>query len=301
MANIVALHAEIKRLVGKDAQAQRVAHGFTFTEGPVWDVRRGRLLFSDVPGNTVYQWTPEKGHTVFRRPSANANGNTFDLTGRLVSCEHAGRRVSRENRDGEFETVAGRYEGKLLNSPNDVICASNGDIIFTDPPYGLRRADGSFAEGEIGFNGVFRVSDSGKMTLLADDFIRPNGLLLNAEESQLFIADTEKQHLRVFDIAHDGTLENDRVFAQVKHAGIESRPDGMKMDVEGNIYVAANTLEGLWVFNPEGTLLGMIGVGEEPANLAWGGEDWKTLFITARTSVYRLSMRVAGMPVGVAE
>jgi gluconolactonase len=194
--------------------------------------------------------------------------------------------------------VVDTFEGKRFNSPNDVICASNGDIIFTDPPYGLRRPDGSFAPGELGFNGVFRVTDGGELTLLADDFIRPNGLLLNADESQLFVDDTDKQHIRVFDIASGGTLKNGRVFAELKYKDVDARPDGMKMDTEGNIYVAANTPEGVWVFSPDGALLGLIAIGEEPSNVAWGGEKWRTLFVTARSSVYMLDMNVTGMPVG---
>ena len=300
MATSIALHPESRKLVGGEPEAQRIATGFTFTEGPVWDYRHERLLFSDIPGNTVYAWTAEKGHAVFRSPSEHTNGNTIDLQGRVVSCEHTGRQVVRTSPDGSLETAVSNFNGNRLNSPNDVICTSTGDLIFTDPPYGLKQPDGSFAAGELGFNGVFRLSAGGEMTLLVDDFSRPNGLLLNAGESRLFVDDTEHQHVRVFDTAADGTLENGRVFAELKHSDIAARPDGMKMDVEGNIYVAGNTPEGLWVFNPEGTLIGLIGVGEGPANLAWGGDDWRTLFITARTSVYRLTMRVAGMPVGMA-
>ena len=301
MANLIALHPEIRKLVEDDPQAQRIATGFTFTEGPVWDYRNKRLLFSDIPGNTVYAWTEGGGHTVFRRPSGNTNGNTVDLEGRLVSCEHTGRRVVRTHPNGSLEIAASHFEGNRLNSPNDVICTSSGDLIFTDPPYGLKQQDGSFAAGELGYNGVFRVAVNGETSLLIDDFSRPNGLLLDAEESRLFVDDTEHQHVRVFDLAAGGGLENGRVFAELTHGDISARPDGMKMDVEGNIYVAGNTLEGLWVFNPEGTLIGLISVGEGPANLAWGGEDWSTLFVTANTSVYRLPMRVAGMPVGNAQ
>ena len=301
MIDVIKLSAEIERLVDNNNDVERIAGGLAFTEGPVWDVRNGRLLFSDIPANTVYEWTSSKGHAVFRRPSGNANGNTFDQEGRLVSCEHSGRRVSRLTPEGTFETIAASFNNKLLNSPNDVIMNSKGDVLFTDPPYGLRRPDGSFAEGELGFNGVFRVNSHGETALLADDFVRPNGLVLNAGETKLFVNDTEKHHVRIFDLAADGALKNGRVFAELKHKEIVGRPDGMKMDVEGNLYVAGSTLEGIWVFNPEGSLLGMIGVGEEPSNLAWGGNEWRTLFVTARTSVYRLPMRVAGMPGGLSE
>ncbi|MBI3330145.1 MAG: SMP-30/gluconolactonase/LRE family protein [Nitrospinae bacterium] len=175
-----------------------------------------------------------------------------------------------------------------------------GDIYFTDPPYGLRQPDGSFVGQELDCYGVYRCSPAdGRLTLLIDDFVRPNGLVLNAAETQLFICDTERHHVRVFDMGADGTLRNGRVFVELTHADLVGRPDGMKMDVEGNLYVAGSTPEGLWVFNPEGRLIGLIGVPEGPANLAWGGVDWKTLFVTARTSVYRIPMKVAGMPVAL--
>lgn len=299
MSTITQLHPDLRKLIGPNPQAQRIASGFSFTEGPVWDYRHKRLFFSDIPGDTVYVWTEGSGHSVFRQPSGQTNGNTIDRKGRLVSCEHAGRRVSRVSPDGSTLAVADRFEGKRLNSPNDIICASNGDLIFTDPPYGLRQADGTFAPGELGFNGVFRVSTDGHVRLLANDFSRPNGLLLDADESHLYVDDTERQHVRVFDVAPDGTIGNGRVFVELKHGGIASRPDGMKMDVEGNLYVAGNTPEGLWVFRPDGVLIGLIGLDEGPANLAWGGDDWKTLFITAKTSVYRLTMGISGMPVGI--
>ena len=301
MANLIELHPEIRNLVGNEPEAQRIATGFAFTEGPVWDYRHKRLLFSDIPGDTVYAWTPDNGHAIFRSPSGHTNGNTIDRQGRIISCEHSGRQVVRMSPDGSLEVAVSRFNGRRLNSPNDVICTSTGDLIFTDPPYGLRQPDGSFSGGELDFNGVFRLAADGRLMLLIDDFTRPNGLLLNAEERQLYVDDTEHRHVRVFDVDAEGTLENGRVFAQLKHGEIESLPDGMKMDVEGNIYIAGNTVEGLWVFNPEGTLVGLISVGEEPANLCWGGEDWRTLFITARTSVYRLPMRVAGMPGVVAQ
>lgn len=299
MVDTIELHTELRRLLGRDPTVKKIATGFSFTEGPVWDCRMSRLIFSDIPGNTVFQWTEARGHTVLRKPSDHTNGNTLDAEGRLLSCEHSRRRVSRTDHDGRIETVSSHFKGKRFNSPNDVVCSSRGEIYFTDPPYGLRQPDGSFADQEIEFCGVYRFSEHGGVTLLGKDFTRPNGIVLNNDETQLFVDDTDRHHVRFFDLAGDGTLQNDRIFAKLEYNDIRGKADGMKMDEKGNIYVAGNTLEGIWVFDPEGTLLGLIGVGEGPANLAWGGTDWKTLFITAKTSVYRLPMGVAGQPVGI--
>jgi sugar lactone lactonase YvrE len=198
------------------------------------------------------------------------------------------------------ETLASHYDGKRLNSPNDVICASNGDVYFSDPPYGLRQPDGSFKGQELPYCGVFRWSAADEqLTLLIDDFERPNGLALNAQETELYICDTEHHHVRVFDRSADGSLRHGRVCVQLIHGDVLGRADGMKLDVEGNLYVAGNTPEGIWVFNPGGKLIGFISVGELAANLAWGGDDWRTLYITARTSVDRVPMKVAGQPMVV--
>jgi len=295
---ITVLDPALERLIDLGAQAEKIVSGLQFTEGPVWHSREKHLVFSDIPASTIYRWSEEKGLAVLRTPSGKANGNTYDRRGRLITCEHEGRRVSRTLADGTVETLAGHYQGKTLNSPNDVICSSRGEIYFTDPPYGLRRPDGTFGEGEIGFNGVYRRSPQDEsLTLLIDDFVRPNGLLLNAEETRLFINDTDLLHVRVFDIAADGTLQNGRVFAELKHGDREGRPDGMKLDVEGNLYVAGGVTGEVWVFNPEGKPLGFIKFDEGPANLAWGGDDWKTMYVTARTSVFRIDLKVSGMPV----
>jgi gluconolactonase len=235
---------------------------------------------------------------VYRKPSAVANGNTWDRLGNLVSCEHTGRRLSRTNADGSVETVVGYYKGGRLNSPNDVICLADGDLVFTDPPYGLRRAEGSFGPQEVPFNGVYRVgADGSDLRVLVDDFVRPNGLVLSDDGSRLYIADTDRHHVRVFDVASDGSLSNGREFCDVRHGESIGRPDGMKLDSRGNLYIAANTVEGIWVFDPSGALLGFIGLPETPANLAWGGDDWQTMFVTASTSVFRLRTKVPGQPV----
>jgi sugar lactone lactonase YvrE len=301
---IVSRDSRFGDLVDPNATVEKIATGFQFTEGPVWHSRNRNLTFSDVRAGIMYRWTQQGGNAVFRQPSAGGNGNTYDTAGRLLTCEHAGRRVSRTATDGTIQTVVGEYQGKPLNSPNDVITTPDGDIIFTDPPYGLRQPDGSIVGQEIPFNGVFRVSArTGELSLLVDDFERPNGLVLRADGRQLLIADTAREHVRAFDIAENGSLTNDRVF--VNHfegrtgSGSAARPDGMKLDSQGNLYIAANTMEGVWVFDSAGRPLGEIGLPETPANLAWGGDDWQTLFVTATTSVYRIQMKVAGQPVPI--
>jgi gluconolactonase len=298
MAQIQVLDASFERLIDPQTEIENIATGFTFAEGPVWHSRDRRLIFSDIPNDTLYGWTASSGHEVFRKPSGQGNGNTFDRQGRLLTCEQANRRVSRTSYDGTVETLASHFEGKRLNSPNDVICASNGDVYFTDPPYGLRQPDGSFKGQELPYCGVFRWSaTSGRLTLLIDDFERPNGLAFNAQETQLYICDTEHHHVRLFDLGLDGTLRHGRICAELIHGDVLGRADGLKLDIEGHLYIAGNTQEGVWVFNPDGRLIGFIGVGELAANLAWGGDDWRTLYITARTSVYRVPMNIAGRPV----
>ena len=281
------------------ASAERIATGFRFTEGPVWHARERTLSFSDIHGDTLYRWTEKDGVSALRRPSSHANGNTYDREGRLVTCEHATRRVTRTGPDGKVETLASHYDGKRLNSPNDIVCAANGDLFFTDPPYGLRQPDGSFVGEELPFRGVYRLSKSNSLTVLVDDFDLPNGLALSADEKRLFVADTARAHVRVFDIAADGSLRNGREFARLRHDEHVGRTDGIKLDQRGNLYVAAHAPKAVWVFDPQGELAGFIDIGEPPANLAWGGDDWRTLFVTATTSVYRVRMEIAGLPVFV--
>ena len=290
------LDPRLNELVAPDAEPERIATGYVFTEGPVWHMRDQALIFSDVYGDAMYRWTQGRVE-VLRAPSANANGNTLNLNGELVTCEQGGRRVSLTRADGSIEALVSHYQGKRLNSPNDVICTDKGDLIFTDPPYGLRQPDGSFLPGDLGFCGVYRVSPSGELTLLVDDFERPNGLVLTDDESRPFIADTQHHHVRVFDLDESGALKNGRVFVTLTYRETQGLPDGMKLDSRGNLYIAGNTEDGVWVFSPDGDLLGFIPVGETPANLAWGGPDWSTLFVTARTSVYRVPMLVRGQPV----
>ncbi len=281
-------------LIDADAQLEQLGTGCEFTEGPVWHAEGKFLLFSDIPANKMKKWTAEEGITNFRVPSGKSNGLTYDKQGRLVTAEHANRRVSRTEADGTVVTIASHYEGKRLNSPNDVIVKSDGSIYFSDPPYGLTADYGVEGEQDLDFQGVYRLSPDGQtVTLLVDDFDRPNGLCFSLDESILYINDTERMHIRVFDVQSDGTIANGRIFAEEE--GEDGVPDGMKIDVHGNVYLTGPG--GIWIFDPSGEHLGVLQTPERAANLGWGGDDWSTLFITASTSLYSIQCKVSGIPV----
>ena len=277
---------KLKSLVSS-GDPERLATGFQFTEGPIW-MPDGYLLFSDIPADRIFKWSSAGGLEVWREPSGNSNGLTIDLEGRLVACEHGNRRVSRTEPDGTVTAVAEHYEGKRLNSPNDVVVKSDGTIYFTDPPYGIQPE-----EREQACNGVYRILPDGTLELLADDFDRPNGLAFSPDESVLYIDDSPRRHVRAFDVQSDGTLRGSRIIADMDHPQPGS-PDGMKIDRDGHLYVTGPT--GIWVFEPDGLLLGVIVPPERPANCAWGDEDRKSLYITARTSLYRIRVTVPGLP-----
>lgn len=286
--------SRLLELVDETAPVARLATGCRFTEGPLWNVIGNFLLFSDIPENKIRKWDATSGMTVFREPSGRSNGLTYDKGGHLIACEHANRRVSRTTADGDVLTIASHYQGKRLNSPNDLVVKSDGSIYFTDPPYGLRAASGPESKKELDFQGVYRLSPNAEtLTLLVDDFDRPNGLCFSPDETILYINDTTRMHIRAFDVQPDGTLANDRIFAEEQ--GDNGKPDGMKVDRQGNVYVTGPN--GIWVFAPDGTHLGVIRVPERTANLAWGGEAWKSLFITASTSIYRVECKIAGIAV----
>ena len=279
-------------LIPSDAVPERVAGGFGFTEGPVW--RGDHLLFSDIRRNRTVRWRqlPEGPEvTTFRTDVGKGNGLTLDLSGRLLTCEGDSRRVSVTDSNGERHTLVDRYRGKRLNGPNDVIVGSTGDVYFTDPAWALPdRTVGK----ELTFNGVFKLSTDTSLTVVADDFDRPNGLAFSPDESTLYIDDSGRQHIRAFEVRDDGTLANGRLFLDMDsiEPGV---PDGMKVDRLGNVYCTGPG--GLWVISPSGEVLGRIIPPEIPANVAWGGEGWSDLFMTARTSVYRLRTLAAGIPV----
>jgi gluconolactonase len=283
-----------RRYVSEKAAMEHLATGFRFTEGPVWLRGEKCLLFSDIPSNRIvrYQMEEDGPHiATHRHPSGNANGNTLDRQGRLVSCEHSGRRVSRTEADGRVAPVASYYNDRRLNSPNDLVVRSDGAVYFTDPPYGLKN----YTEGkELAFNGVYRVAPDGTIALLAEDFERPNGLAFSPDESILYVDDSAHRHIRAFDVRADGTLTNGRLFLDMQHEDRGS-PDGMKVDVEGNVWCTGPGA--IWLIAPDGRALGRIVCPEQPANLAWGDDDWRSLYITARTSLYRLRVEVQGIRV----
>ena len=281
-------------LIDAEVVVEQIATGCQFTEGPLWHATEHFLLFSDIPANKMRKWDADSGMTVFREPSGKSNGLTYDKGGHLIACEHANRRVSRTTADGQVLTIVSHYQGKRLNSPNDVVVKSDGSLYFTDPPYGLSAAYGVESEKELDFQGVYRLSPNGDtLTLLVDDFDRPNGICFSPDESILYINDTERMHVRAFDVQPDGTIANGRVFGEEE--GDTGKPDGMKADIHGNVYLTGP--DGIWVFAPDGTHLGIILVPERSANLAWGGDDWKSLFITASTSVYRVECKASGVAV----
>lgn len=275
----------------------RLATGFTFTEGPVW--RGDDLLFSDIPNSRTIRYRPlPEGPelTTFRTPTNNANGLTLDRQGTVLACEHSGRRVAKVDATGAATTLVDNFQGKKLNSPNDVVVRSDGAVFFTDPPYGL---PGHTVGKELAFNGVYCYTPDGELKLLVDDFERPNGLAFAPNERRLYIDDSARFHIRAFDVAADGSLSNGRIWAELKPtAGERGVPDGMKVDRLGNVYCTGPG--GVWIFDPNGRLLGRIHMPEVTANLAWGDADWQTLYLTASTSLYRLRLLVSGIPVGLA-
>ena len=253
----------------------------------------GFLLFSDIRANRICKWLPDGTVETWRQPSGNANGLTLDRRDRLLVCEQGNRLVSRIEADGTRTPLAEQYDGKLLNSPNDIVCRSDGTIYFTDPPYGIIPGESSSYSKlkEQPCNGVYRISHDGVVARVADDFDRPNGLAFSPDESVLYVNDTPRSQVRAFDVHTDGSLTHSRVLADMDHPQPGS-PDGMKVDEEGHLYVAGAT--GIWVFEPDGRWLGVINTPERPTNCAWGDDDRKSLYITARTSLFRIRGRVRG-------
>lgn len=280
-------------VVGAEVAYERLADGFLFTEGPLWDPRDGSLLFSDIPGDAIMQWRPG-GTRVFRAPSNMSNGLTWDLEGRVLCCEHASSRVTRLEPDGRVTVVASEYRGAELNSPNDIVVKSDGGIYFTDPTYGRNEYYGVPRAPQLGFRGVYRVAPDGtRLALLADDFVQPNGLCFSADERRLFVNDTERMHIRVFDVLDDGTLGTGRVWAELSGDGAGA-PDGMKIDSAENLYCCGPG--GIHVFDAAARCLGVIRVPANAANFTWGDDDLRSLFITATDALFRIRVKVAGRP-----
>jgi len=287
-------------LVADNAPLERVAGGFAFTEGPVW--RANYLLFSDIPNKRIARWRRlAEGPELTTYATGMSNGLTLDRRGQVLAAEHDGRRVTRVADDGTRTVLAERFEGKRLNSPNDIVVRSDGSIYFTDPPYGVEPGvrGGSRPAGwwtkpipgkEQSSNGVYRLASDGTLHLVADDFTLPNGLAFSPDESLLYIDDSAQKHIRAFNVRPDGALADSRILLDMasEDPGV---PDGLKVDLAGNVFCTGPG--GVWVCRADGALLGRIVLPELPANLAWG-EDGSALFSTARTSVYRLETRTRG-------
>lgn len=287
------------QLIAADATFESIVTGFDFTEGPIWHPNERALIFSDIMGNSLYRWSATGGLKKIRRNSYMANGNAFDHQGHVITCEHATSRVTRSdltrcdpNTNEGLEVLATHYQGKEFNSPNDVVVKRDGMIYFTDPAAGRSPVYGIPREPELPFAGVYRLDPTTKaVTLLVDDFALPNGLCFSLDERQLFVNDTMRNHIRVFDLQADGTLTNGRLWAETLGAGV-GVPDGMKVDQAGNIYSCGPG--GVHLFDPAGNALGVIHTPEPAANFVFGDEDLCSLYITASTSLYRIRVKTAG-------
>ena len=284
----------LERLIDLHQEIEELARGFGGergpAEGPVWWQEDGCLVFSDIGHNRRMKWSPGAGVTLVQEPTNEANGLTRDRQGRLVACEHFARRVTRQDPDGSITVVANNYHGRRLNRPNDVVVKSDGSIYFTDP--GLGRI-----ESELDFCGVYCVSpDLGSIHVLVRDFVVPNGLAFSPDERLLYVNDSRRGHIRAFDVEPTGllALATDRVFATLQgdRVGV---PDGMKVDVEGNVYCTGPG--GIWIFDPHGTHLGTIATGAQTTNVAWGDADWSTLYFTTWSTLGRIRTKIPGIPV----
>jgi gluconolactonase len=280
-------------LVSSDAELECLATGFNFIEGPVWSPVGECLVFSDVKGNARYRWNAD-GVEQIAAPTHHGNGMTLDALGRLIVCEHDTSCVARMDANGSGygrEVIADQYDGHELNSPNDVVVHSDGSVFFTDPPYGRLPAVGIEREQDLDFQGVFRATATG-LELVAGDFDRPNGLCFCPDESLLYVNDTARGHIRVFDVLADGgSFGSGRVFAE-GISGDTGAVDGMKCDERGNVWVTGPG--GVWVLDPRGIVLGVVLTPERVGNFHWGGPDWSWLFLAASTSLYRLPAGVSG-------
>jgi gluconolactonase len=301
--------ARFDQLAPPGARLEKLAGGFQWLEGPVWSREGGCLLFSDIPANTVYRWKEGEGVSVFLRPSGytgaepfagpepGSNALAFDREGRLVLAEHGDRRIGRLERDGSKTTLAGRYQGKRLNSPNDLVFRSNGDLYFTDPPYGLPTQSDDDPAKELDFNGVFRLTAQGELILLTRELHRPNGIAFSPDEKTLYVAQSfeERAIWMAYPVLGDGNIGPGRVFFDAtpwaREKDKEGLPDGLKADRDGNLF--ATGPGGIHVFTPEGDHLGAIRTGVKTANCAWG-DDGSTLYITASEALYRIRLRTRG-------
>jgi gluconolactonase len=289
-----ALDVAFGKCISGSARVEKLYEGCRWAEGPAWFAAGRYLVWSDIPNDRILRWDEPTG-TVggFRQPAGYANGNTVDPQGRLVTCEHGNRRVTRTEHDGAITVIADRYDGKRFNSPNDVVVRSDGSIWFTDPAYGIDSDyEGHRAESEIGACHVYRVDPAnGNVRIVADDFERPNGLAFSIDEKQLYITDTgsaRTRHMRLFDVGDDGTLSGGNVFATCTVGGF----DGFRLDADGRIWTS--TGEGVHCYDPDGTLIGKVLLPEGCANLVFGGAKRNRLFMCATTSLYAVYLKVNG-------
>ncbi|HET6880959.1 MAG TPA: SMP-30/gluconolactonase/LRE family protein [Pirellulales bacterium] len=301
------LDPALDELVSPEAMLEKKGEGFAWAEGPVWNRQERYLLFSDVPNNLVNKFQERKGLSLFLRPSGytgkkaiehpqGSNGLVYDPQGRLVLCQHGDRRIARLEGTNKFVTLAAKYQGKRLNSPNDAVYHSNGDLYFTDPPYGLAEGEDD-PERDLPFCGVYRLDKKGKLTLLAADMTRPNGIAFSPDEKRLYVAqsDPDEPIIRVFDVKDDGTLAHGRVFFDAaelaKDKNNKGLPDGLKVDDKGNLF--ATGPGGVLVISPDGKHLGTLRTGVATANCAWG-DDGFTLYITAHKYLLRIKTKTRG-------
>ncbi len=284
--------SNFKLMINDNSQLMTIYSGAEWSEGPVFIKNRNMVVWSDIPNDRMLSWTPNAGVEIFRAPSGYSNGNFLDLQGQLLTCEHGNRRISRTNKNGEIVTIVDNFNGKKLNSPNDLVVKSDGSIWFTDPPYGiLSDKEGHKSESELEGNFVFRYDPIvDKLTLISDDFDKPNGIAFSPDEKLLYIADSgDPKNIRVFNVSEDGvSINKGRVFAEIS-PGV---PDGFRIDTDGNVFTSAS--DGIQVFTPSGVMLGKILVPERTANCAFGGKNRETLFITASTSLYSIVMNAKG-------
>lgn len=297
---VTVLDPRFHRIIPGSARVERLWTGARWSEGPAWFGAHNTLVWSDIPNDRMMRYDALSGHTaVFRQPARNSNGNTVDPQGRLVTCEHGGRQVTRTEHDGTITVLASHFQGKRLNSPNDVVVKSDGSIWFTDPDYGiLSDYEGNASEGEIGHCNVYRIDGrSGALSLVADDFVKPNGLAFSPDESILYISDTGAshdsehgpRHIRAGQVAADGaTLGRSSVFATCT-AGLF---DGFRLDVTGRVWASA--ADGVHVYHQDGTLIGRVAIPEIVANLCWGGPKLNRLFICGTTSLYAVLTHTNG-------
>jgi gluconolactonase len=278
---------EFWKLISRDAKLETVASGFGFTEGPVWD-KAGFLYVSDEEQNKIFRVYVKDGRKEELISLGDPDGNTYDHQGRLIDCASVLRAIIAISKDGKYEVLADKFEGKKLNSPNDVILGPHGALYFTDPTLDLVKGE----KQEIPFQGVYRLDADGKLTLLTKDLTQPNGLAFSPDGKKFYLDDDEHRNIRVYDVGKDGSLSNGRLFGEEPGGKGDGVPDGIKVDLHGNLFVTGP--KGIWVWSRDGVHLGTIALPEQPANLTWGGKDLRTLYITATTSVYRLDTKVTG-------